>query len=294
METITTTTRGLPKDRIHRTIIRSAGTFLGTLLIVSTVGWCGQQHNSRFSTQDQIKEDFGAVPCKNEARLSAVKALFEKMGAEPSQITVAKYANVENLIVRKPGATEEKIIVGAHYDKVSAGCGAVDNWSGIVVLAHLYRTFKQVPLNKTLIIVAFGKEEEGLLGSKAMMWGIKKEETSQYCAMINIDSLGMGIPQVADNMSTQTLEDLASGLAKKMNMPFRHASILDAGADSQPFVAKGIPALTLHGLTDDWRSVLHTTDDKPSRVDPASVYLGYGLVLALVASIDNGACGAYR
>jgi Zn-dependent M28 family amino/carboxypeptidase len=234
------------------------------------------------------------VPCKNEARLSAVNALFEKMGAEPSQITVAKYANVENLIVGKPGATEEKIIVGAHYDKVSAGCGAVDNWSGIVVLAHLYRTFKQVPLNKTLIIVAFGKEEEGLLGSKAMVWGIKKEETSQYCAMINIDSLGMGIPQVADNMSTQKLEDLASGLAKKMNMPFRHASILGAGADSQPFVAKGIPALTLHGLTDDWRSVLHTTDDKPSRVDPASVYLGYGLVLALVASIDKGACGAYR
>lgn len=63
-----------------------------------------------------------------------------------------------------------------------------------MALAHIYKSFKDVTPEKTLIFVAFGKEEKGLLGSKAMVKTIKKEEIEQYCAMVNIDSLGMAAP----------------------------------------------------------------------------------------------------
>src|SRR4030095_6437012 len=102
-------------------------------------------------------------------------------------------------------ATDEKIIVGAHYDKVADGCGAIDNWTGIVAMAHLYKTLKEIPLNKTVWFVAFGKEEKGLIGSRAMTEAIKKEDVAQFCAMINIDSLGLTAPQVLRNLSNPKL-----------------------------------------------------------------------------------------
>src|SRR4030095_11892079 len=101
--------------------------------------------------------------------------IFERAGVPASDLSIDQYKDVENLVVIKKGESSEKIVLGAHYDKVSDGCGALDNWTGVVALSHLYRTLKDVPLKKTLVIVAFGKEERGLVGSRAMTNAIKKE-----------------------------------------------------------------------------------------------------------------------
>lgn len=253
-----------------------------------------QQASISISTPEQIKEDFADVPCKDEERLNAVKALFEKMGAASSSISIEKYKNVENLVVRKPGASQEIVVIGAHYDKVAEGCGAVDNWSGIVAIAHLYRTLKDFPLKKTVMFVAFGKEEKGLIGSRAMAEAIDKEQLEQYCAMINIDSFGLANPQVLDNTSNKNLTSLTASLAKEMKIPFAHASVEGADADSSSFLKKKIPALTLHGLSNEFMSVIHTRNDKASKVNEVSVYLGYRLVLALVGSLNESSCSAYK
>lgn len=253
-----------------------------------------QQASISISTTEQIKEDFAAVPCKDEERLNAVKALFEKMGAASSSISIEKYKNVENLVVRKPGASQEIVVIGAHYDKVADGCGAVDNWSGIVAIAHLYRTLKDISLKKTVMFVAFGKEEKGLIGSRAMAEAIDKEQLEQYCAMINIDSFGLANPQVLDNTSNKNLTSLTASLAKEMKIPFAHASVEGADADSSSFLKKKIPALTLHGLSNEFISVIHTRNDKASKVNEVSVYLGYRLVLALVGRLNESSCSAYK
>jgi Zn-dependent M28 family amino/carboxypeptidase len=246
------------------------------------------------SSLEMIKEDFGAVPCKDDDRRDAVKSLFVKMGASSEEIETDKYKDVENLILRKKGTSGETIVLGAHYDKVREGCGAVDNWTGIVTIAHLFKSYKDVTPNKTLVFVAFGKEERGLVGSRAMVEGIQKDQVSRYCGMINIDSLGLSSPQVADNMSTRKLEEAAAGLAKEMKIPFAHASIPGADADSTSFIRGKIPAITIHGLSTDWRSILHSRYDQPAKVKPESVYLGYRLALALLYRVDQGSCDAYR
>ena len=246
------------------------------------------------STPEEIKADFAAVPCKDEERLNAVKVLFEKMGAAASSISVEKFKNVENLVVRKPGATEEIIVLGAHYDKVSDGCGAVDNWTGIVAIAHLYRTLKDIPLKKTVLFVAFGKEEKGLIGSRAMVEAIGKEQIPQYCAMINVDSFGLANPQVLDNTSSKNLTSLTASLAKEMKIPFGHASVEGADADSSSFLKKKIPAVTLHGLSNEFMTVIHSRNDKASKVNEVSVYLGYRLALALLGNLSEASCSAYR
>jgi peptidase M28-like protein len=267
-------------------------TSIAVLALVSPMP--GQQAVTTYSTRESLKADIDAVPCKNQDRLTAVRALFVKMGAQDADISDDKYKNVENLLVRIKGASDQLIIIGAHYDKVPAGCGAIDNWSGIVTLTHLYHTLKSSSLAKTLIFVAFGREEDGLVGSKAMANAIAKDQVSNYCAMINIDSLGMGRAQVLDNVSTKKVGDAAEQLAKQLQIPFGRASVPEAGADSASFIARKIPAVTLHGLNNQWSSTLHTPADRPEKVDVDSVGLGYRLAVALVFEVDKNACGTYR
>jgi hypothetical protein len=246
-----------------------------------------------YSTEEQFKADVDAVPCKNEARLEAVKALFAKMGAAASEISIEKMKDTENLVVRKQGALDEKIVIGAHYDKVPEGCGAIDNWTGIVIVAHLYRTLKQMRLDKTLIFVAFGKEEKGLLGSRAMVSAIPKAELPQYCAMINLDSFGLGAAQVAHNLSSRKLEETAARLAREKLMTFGNSPV-PGDSDSSPFLARKIPALTLHGLAGNWPSIIHSGNDQASRILPGGISVGYRLALALALDIDKRPCDAFR
>src|SRR4051794_11258662 len=91
-------------------------------------------------TEDMIKADVNAVPCKNADRLEAVKKLFTQAGASDADMAVQKLDSVKNLVVTKKGKTDETVIVSAHYDKVDEGCGAIDNWTGIVIIENLYRT----------------------------------------------------------------------------------------------------------------------------------------------------------
>ncbi|MFN0087435.1 MAG: M28 family metallopeptidase [Blastocatellia bacterium] len=250
----------------------------------------------RLSTDEEIRAEFEAVPCKNKERLAAVKALFERMGAAPGEIVIEKKGGVENLLIRKPAAVEtaEKIVIGAHYDKTGDGCGAIDNWTGIVAIAHLYRTLKDTPMKKTLVFVAFGREEEGLVGSTQLAGAIRKEQLMEYCAMVNVDSLGLAMPQVADNMSVPSLEALAATVAREMEMPYAHADLPNGDSDSTSFNRRKIPALTIHGLSKDWPKILHGRNDQVARIDMAGVYLGYRLAASMVTRIDAADCHAFR
>ncbi|MGE0132015.1 MAG: M28 family metallopeptidase [Blastocatellales bacterium] len=250
----------------------------------------------RISAREEIQAEFDSVPCKNGDRLKAVKALFEKMGAKPEEIAVEKGRGAENVVIRKPAAnaSPEKIVIGAHYDKTSQGCGAIDNWTGIVALAHIYRTLKDVPLRKNVVFAAFGEEEKGLVGSAGMTDKIKKEQAGEYCAMINIDTLGMSIPQTLDNVSSKTLVDLTSALGRELNIQVAHVRIDNARSDSASFISRKIPAVTIHTLSNDWPKILHTGADQASKINHESVYLGYRLALALLVKVDESDCQAFR
>ena len=277
----------------HRPHLRAAAPFALALLLAAGCS-AAQDPASKISTPEDIAKDFATVPCDDKDRLAAVRALYERAGASASDITLDQHDNVENLVVTKKGASPEKIVIGAHYDKTSEGCGAIDNWTGQVALTHLYRTLKDIPLKKTLVFVAFGREEKGLIGSRAMTRNIDTVQAAGYCAMINIDSLGLGPPQVADNMSSKKLARFTGEIAKELEIPFAHASIGRANSDSSSFVAKKIPAVTIHGLNNDWSTILHSKHDQVAKVNAASVYLGYRLALAMIVKLDASACDAYR
>ncbi len=253
-----------------------------------------QKETEKFSTEDDINEDLKLNVCENKERLSAVKKLFKKMGATDNEIKIEKFKDVENLVVTKKGKTEETVVVGAHYDKTSDGCGAIDNWTGVVIIANLYRTLKQFPTEKTFVFVAFGKEEIGLVGSGAMAKEIPKDKRENYCAMVNLESFGFSYPQIMTNISDSKLIDLAKVVSKDMKLPFAQASIEIATSDSESFRKQKIPAISIHGLSDKWQEYLHQKKDKLENVNAQSVFIGYQFSLFYLTKIDRSACGEFR
>lgn len=97
----------------------------------------------------------------------------------------------------------EAIVIGAHYDHLGHGgqgslavnsteihYGADDNASGVSAMLELARQFAETKNNKrTLIFIAFGGEEEGLLGSKAYV-NNPVFPINKTVAMINLDMVG--------------------------------------------------------------------------------------------------------
>jgi len=264
------------------------------LLALSAVSYTQSPEGPRLATPETFKNEFASVPCAENGRMDAARSLFEKMGATDAELKVERYKRAENLVLRKPGVGAGTIVIGAHYDKVEKGCGAVDNWTGVVTIANVYRTLRDVPLKKTVLFVAFGNEEKGLFGSHAMADAIDKTELDQYCAMINVDSLGLAAPQGLDNTSSRRMIQLAESLAKELKMPFSHASVSGSDADSSSFLKRKIPALTIHGMSRDWSTILHTRNDQASRVNTDHVYLGYRLALAMLLRVDQSNCAAFR
>ena len=252
-----------------------------------------QQSDLTISTPEEIRKDLQKVPCSRKERRFDIRNLFQKMGASPAEID-DKVADVWNISTSIPGKSTDQIVIGAHYDFRPPGCGAIDNWSGIVAINHLYRSIKSAPLNKSVIFVTFDGEEAGLAGSAKLVNKIPKDQLPRYCAMINIDSLGLANPFAMTNSSSPKMISLASEQAAISQIPFSSTPIPGADADSSSFRMVGIPAITLSGITGNWYEILHTKKDQQKRVNPASVYLGYRLALAVWNQIDSAPCEAFR
>lgn len=268
--------------------------FLGSVLFVAAPNSRAQPPALKMATEEDIKRDLQLAPCKNSERLAAVERLFRNLGATDADISVLDKKGTKNLVITKKGSGSETVVVGAHYDKVGDGCGVLDNWTGIVAIANLYGTLRNAPLSKTFKFVAFDKEELGLLGSDAFVDEIRKEERHSYCAMVNLDSFGLAQPQVMENSSSARLTASAQTLWTQMKLKLSSAAIPGADADSSSFVNAGIPAITFHGMTNDWTKFLHTRNDKISNVNFQSVFFGYRFVLPFLAEIDTAACDAFR
>jgi Zn-dependent M28 family amino/carboxypeptidase len=273
----------------------AAGAILLMFLpLVSAFGYPRPDNSVVLSKPEDIKAEFSNLQCQNEKRGPAVKALFMKMGAADADIKSETRDSVENIIVRKAGTSPETIIIGAHYDKTPEGCGAIDNWSGVVALAHVYRSLRNISTRKTILFVAFGRKEEGLIGSRSMAGALSKEQAAQVCAMINLDSFGIGTPQAAANYSSKKLLDLGASIAKRMQMPFGQGIMDRYELDTIPFTAEKIPTIALHGLAGNYPGTLHTDNDKATKVDTFNVYLGYRLALGMVIEIINAPCDSWR
>ncbi|WP_051496767.1 M28 family peptidase [Halomonas sp. BC04] len=126
-----------------------------------------------------------------------IEHVFQEAGHEPLRHAVpAGNRTFHNVEVRIPGGRQasEVLVVGAHYDTVRGSPGADDNASGVAVLLELARLLQDVPLDRSLHLVAFANEEMPFFGTDAMgslrYARQAREEGMDITGMIALEMLG--------------------------------------------------------------------------------------------------------
>jgi len=178
---------------------------------------------------------------------------------------IVKTCNVIGFIEgNDPVLKNEYIVLGAHYDHLGLGGpssksdkrgvvyhGADDNASGTAALLEIAEKLvsKKEELKRSILFIAFGAEEQGLLGSKYFVEN-PLIPLSQIKLMINMDMVGRlnknkhvyagGAGTFTDGV------DFMKNLGKSLGLnPIVHAGSV-GGSDHVSFYKKNISVLGVH------------------------------------------------
>jgi Zn-dependent M28 family amino/carboxypeptidase len=218
--------------------------------------------------------------------------MFASAGCDVQHLSeqVVKGAKQPNVICILPGTSNRVIIVGAHFDHVSAGDGVVDNWSGASLLPSLYQAVKLEPRKHTYIFIGFTDEEKGEVGSRFYAQHMTKEQVAFTDAMVNMDTLGLGSTEMWPKHADKRLNGMLNYVANLLKVPLTGVNVDEVGStDSVQFEARKIPSLTIHSLTQEtWNArILHTSKDKFSEIHLDDYYQTYTLICAYIAYLDH-------
>jgi Zn-dependent M28 family amino/carboxypeptidase len=239
--------------------------------------------------------------------------------------------DVASVIAVLPGAAqpEKRIVVGAHYDSVNLRAtgdkaaeapapGADDDASGTAVVLELARVMSQYRFRKTIVFIAFGGEEIGLVGSSRYASRAKANH-EQIEAVFNNDIVGANVvgithddilgsdddtgglgdtgnrlrvyspdpPDSPSRLLARHTQDAAQRYVPVVKIELiSRADRYDRGGDQIPFQKNGFAAVRLTSASEH-SIVQHTADDTPDRVSPsftADVARVNGAAIASLAS----------
>lgn len=219
--------------------------------------------------------------------------------AAPAEARRGSTVNVLGMLEGSdPRLRQETVIFCAHYDHLGARegkllPGADDNASGTAGLLELARLFAEgKPPRRTLLFIAFGAEEAGLLGSYYYTaHPVRPLQTTR--AVLNLDMIGRdekpseqtaNLIQIAPDTSSEinlvgafyspdlrtVIERANRGVGLRLSRKWDRDGVLNVlwRCDHYPFLLRGVPAVWLfNGFTPDY----HTPADTPDKLNFAKL-----------------------
>jgi len=160
-----------------------------------------------------------------------------------------------NVVAEIPGGRrkDEIVMIGAHLDSWQGGTGATDNAAGSAVAIEVMRVLKSLnaPMDRTIRLVLWSGEEQGLLGSKAYVKEhfadpAKMQLTSEHgkvSAYYNLDNGSGKIRGVYLQGNDMVRPIFSAWLAPFADLGAKALGIRNtSGTDHLSFDAVGIPA----------------------------------------------------
>jgi len=245
---------------------------------------------TRSTIENRLQRTANKKAKSNQERQASLRELFVEAGCQNDRLIEqpVKKSRVPNVICTLPGTGDATIVVGAHFDKVSNGDGAIDNWSGASLLPSLYQSLSAQPRRFTFLFIGFTDEEKGLVGSKFFVEQLTSQQKTDIQAMVNLDSLGLSETKVWVSRADKKLVDLVDKLAIAMHLPLQGMNVEEVGdTDSHSFVAKKIPSIDFHSITQQTLPLLHTSRDDVSAIKLDEYYATYRLLAAYLAFLDT-------
>lgn len=199
-----------------------------------------------------------------------------------------------NLVVRLPGRSAERIVIGAHFDSWDLGQGTLDNGIGTAQLFALAHALRGRDLQRTIELHWFNGEEQGLWGSRH---AAARLGDTPVVAMINLDMVGVpvAVNAVGDETLVPVLERWNAGRGNaKLAQGVQNINWF--GSDHTPYQLAGVRTITFNAPIPResvryYHDLADTIDKLPEQIVVDSSAVIGDLVLALAA--DPG-IGAYR
>ena len=217
------------------------------------------------------------------------------------------------------GATDEIIVIGAHYDSVADSPGADDNASGVAALLELARLLAKSTLPRTVRFVAFANEEAPFFYGDEMgsnLYAIRAQaQGERIAAMLSLETMGYYTDEpgtqkypfpfsylypdtgnfvgFVGNLSSRTLVRQAIG-AFRASTGFPSEGVAAPGgmegihwSDHWSFWQAGYPAIMVTDTAPFRYPHYHDASDTPQQLDytgMARVTSGLAKVVGVIAS----------
>ena len=270
---------------------RFFGHFAGALIVCTFAAYASAQVHFRLQTREVVEGRLKSFSTRNSEREALIRKWFADSGCKDANLSEQALDRKfpPNVICVLPGETQQVIVVGAHTDKVeSFGDGVVDNWTGAVLLPSLLYSLSAQPRHHTLVFVGFSGEEKGLVGSRYYVDQLTSDQRAHVEAMVNFDSLGLGPTEVWASHADKALLDALASVAAASKLPVTTMNVDNLGtADSESFARYQIPRITLHSVTEQTWSILHSPFDKLAAIKMNDYYDSYKLIAEYLAYLDD-------
>jgi hypothetical protein len=199
-----------------------------------------------------------------------------------------------------PELKDQYIILGAHYDhvgwKIEEGDtvvynGADDNASGVASIIEIARFLNQSDSRpgRSILFIAFDGEESGLVGSKAFVRKMIKQDSligaSDIVAMFSLDMVGMyeahkGVELRGIGQLDNSEEFLAGAMEMEAIEIIKETSSTPLRTDTAPFGELGIPSIHVFTGTE---SPYHKPEDDSELLD----YEGMAKIASFIANLTS-------
>ena len=224
-----------------------------------------------------------------------------------------------NLLARIPGsgAAPGRIVIGAHYDSVPAGPGAVDDAGAAAVAVETARLLRATPAAHEVEVAIFDGEESGLRGSARHVQMSTAADRDTIVAAVMMEMVGWP----GEIPVTHTFRNLGGGASARAGAPGWLVDAVAAGgraagieiptgdplvslpyqltvrnarvpfaADDFPFLAAGVPALFVSGSSFvNFYPAYHSADDTPARLAVPELARAVTVLEGIVRALDSRA-----
>lgn len=235
------------------------------------------------------KDEFSSFPLNIEITAAVDIREIEK----PTFNVIGKIEGTDSIL------KHEVIVLGAHYDHLGMGGnhsgsrrpdqhaihnGADDNASGVTGLIRLAKKFKLEKSSKrSLVFVAFGAEEMGLLGSKYFIESTFLDN-EKIQLMVNMDMIGRfnsdkGLA-IGGSGTALKLEARVDSILNLAQLEYSFKPEGYGPSDHSSFYVSDIPVLFFFtGAHDDY----HTPQDDPEKIN----YIGIKTITDAIYSVTE-------
>jgi hypothetical protein len=205
------------------------------------------------------------------AELAARGPVRVHLHLESQQLPDAESANVVGE-VRGRERPDDIVVIGAHIDSWDVGQGAHDDGAGVVTVLEAARVLAPFAPRRTVRVVLFTNEENGVRGGRAYAEA-HAAELGHTIAAIETDSGGFS-PRgfVVGHNDALTAAHAAARVAE-LARPLAALGVVRfttgfGGSDIEPMRAGGVPLLGLEVDNRTYFDIHHTDADTLDKVDP--------------------------